>query len=638
MLPAMRRLALSLSIALALAAPGGARAQINLTSAGGFLFDIEDAGGWAPGSLSNGSVDAYDTCYRLNVGGAEYTPTGAATMSLAGRQVDFPEQTIAGLAVTRHVYVPATGGDYARYLEVLENFGPSAITTRVDIQGNLGSDGETIVNATSSGDTAVSIADGWFATDDTLDGGSDPSLAHVFAGASPPVSPSTAALTFDDLSYGWTVTVPPGERVVVLHFAVQTRDRAAALAEARRLAEVPDDAIVGADDYVDDVVTFGIAVPGAPRPRFTSPFEIEEGSEVAIEVAVEDPEGDPVTFSWDLDDDGTFGEMPGVTSVRVSGRDGPDAVRVGVEARDDGGHTVQRYRTVRVVNVAPRITSAPPVFTSVGVDLRYQLEIDDPAGDADPPTYALVRGPDRMSVTDTGIVSWVPTEAEVTVAGETHAIEVSVDDGDEGVATQRWELAVSPNRAPSPPIPAYPIDTVAILDPLPRLVTQNSEDIDLDPLSYTFQLDTASTFDSPELLEWTVPEMPGFTSVQLEAPLPLDRLYHWRVQANDGTAKSEWRATAFWVIYDPLLPPRDAGVDAGEPLDAGVPAIDAGPPMGGGGCATAPRPRGGLPALLLLLVRRPRRSAPRRCSTARSPRSRIPSTTPARGSGTPARS
>lgn len=601
MLAAMRRLVPVLAL-LAVAAPSSAVAQINLTSAGGFLFDIEDAFGFAPGSLSNGTTDAYDSCYRLNVGGVEYSSFGTRTMTLGGRQVEFPAEPMAGLMVRRLVYVPAAGGDYARYLEVLENTGASAVTTTVEVFGNLGSDGGTVITGSSSGDSLVSIADGWFATDDGIDAGGDPSLAHVFAGGSPAIEPSAVSLSTDNLSYSWSVTVPPGSRVVILHFAVQTRDRAASLAEARRLAEVPDDALMGIDDYVDDVANFGIAVPGAPRVRFTSDFEADEGDEIVVDVAIEDPEGDAFTFSWDLDDDGTFGEMPGATSVSIAAgtTDGPDAVRVGVEARDTGGNVASRYRTVRVVNVPPRITSAPPLIVSVGVDLRYQLTIDDPAGEADPPRYGLVRGPMRMSVSDAGLVSWVPTESDVTHPGDTpHVVEVSVDDGDEGMTTQRWELMVSPNHAPSPPIPAYPIDRIAILDPMPRLAVQNAEDQDLDPLTYTFQLDAAESFDSPDLLEWTVPEMPGFTSVDVEAPLPLDRLYHWRVKANDGTTDSEWRQTSFWVIYDPLLPPRDAGVDAGDAPDAGPPGVDAGMSGGGGGCAAAPSRR---PAPLLLAV------------------------------------
>ena len=591
MLGAMNRfLARTALSGLLLATPAIAAARVDLMSTGGFLFDIAEATDFgSPGSMSNGTRDAYDTCYRLRVGGTEYDPTGPTAMSLAGRQLEFPMQAIAGLSVRRLVYVPLSGGNYARYIEVLENTGSTPVTTMVEVYGNLGSDSSTVITGTSSGDTIATSADLWFTSDDG-DGGGDPPLAHVFSGDSPSVAPTSASLERDNLSVIWEVTVPAGSRVALLHFAVQEVDRATSMSEARRLIELPDDVIMGADDYLDDVVNFSASVPGAPRIRFTSPFSADEGAEIVIDVMVEDPEGDTFTYSWDLDDDGTFGEMAGAASFTVAAgmTDGPAAFRVGVEAMDDGGNTSQRYRTIRVQNVDPMITSTPPLNTSVGVDLNYQLEVSDPAGMLDPPTYSLLQGPSRMAVTAAGVVQWTPTESDVTLPGETVAIEVQVDDGDEGLGSQRWELSVSPNHRPTPPVPTFPIDRVAILDTMPRFVVQNSEDEDLDPLTYTFQLDSVDTFDSPDMQELTVDEMPGFTSVRFPGPFELDTLFYWRVKASDGMVDSEWRATSFWVVRDPLL--VDAGVDSGvvPTADGGLSGSDAGTGGEGGGCAVSP--------------------------------------------------
>ncbi|MCZ7678373.1 MAG: hypothetical protein M5U28_06205 [Sandaracinaceae bacterium] len=315
--------------------------------------------------------------------------------------------SIAGLSVRRLAYVPASGGDWARYLEVLENTGSSAVSTTVSITGNLGSDSLTVLHASSSGDAFASTADLWFASDDSSDGSGDPSLAHVFSGSSSSITPSAVSLVTDNLTYTWNVTVPAGGRVVLMHFAVQTSNRAASVAEAMRLVEAPDDAVLGIDDYLDDIANFGVATPGAPRVRFTGPFSADEGSEVVLEVAVEDLEGDSYSFSWDLDDDGTFGEAPDATSYTIAAgtTDGPGAVRVGVRAVDAGGNASERYRTIQIVNVAPAVTSDPPLSTSVGVDFRYPLVVDDPAGELDALTFAIVRGPSRMTVSPEGSCS-----------------------------------------------------------------------------------------------------------------------------------------------------------------------------------------------------------------------------------------
>ncbi|MFO0714032.1 MAG: MYXO-CTERM sorting domain-containing protein [Sandaracinus sp.] len=250
----VRRAASLSALAASLALPAMALAT-DLTSSGGFLFDIQDEFGG--GELSNGSIDAYDGCYYLDVGGLRYTSPGAGTVTTGGRQVEMGVQRLSGLDVRRLVYVPTTG-DWGRYLEVLDNPGATDLTTTVTISGNLGSDGSTVLMATSSGDGTVDPTERWFATDD-IDGSSDPSLAHLVQGGADSGAPISArALTQSSDSISWTfdVTVPAGGRAVIVTFAIQTMTQALAQAEAARLVDLPDDAWVGMDDYETDVVNF----------------------------------------------------------------------------------------------------------------------------------------------------------------------------------------------------------------------------------------------------------------------------------------------------------------------------------------------------------------------------------------------
>ncbi|MCZ7678374.1 MAG: MYXO-CTERM sorting domain-containing protein [Sandaracinaceae bacterium] len=182
------------------------------------------------------------------------------------------------------------------------------------------------------------------------------------------------------------------------------------------------------------------------------------------------------------------------------------------------------------------------------------------------------------------------TESDVTLPGETIAVEVSVDDGDEGTTSQSWEMTVSPNRRPTPPVPAYPTDMVAILDPTPRLAAGNSQDLDLDELTYHFQLDTTPTFDSADLREsGPLAETPGFTAWEITDPLPVQRAYYWRVWSNDGSIDSELREGAFYVVRDPSQPLPDAGrPDGGAPGEDGggiIPGLDAGIAPTSSGCS-----------------------------------------------------
>jgi len=590
-----------------LSLPAIAHALLSLTSGGGFLFDVYETYG---GYLSNGTTDAYDGAYYLEVNGTTLSTT-TGTTSTDGRTVTIAATTLGAVSVQRFIYVPASGGDYARFLDVVSNPGSTAAAARIVVRGNLGSDSSTVLYATSSGDAALTTGDTWFGTDDT-DGTLDPSLAHVFQGTSPRVGATAATLTSDNFSWEFSTSIPPGARVAVLTFAIQKNNRADAEAEARRLVELPDDAIVGLDDYLDEIINFSIAAPGAPRVRFMGPYDADEGDEVPVTITVEDPEGDTATWSWDTDDDGVFGEMAGATSYTVPAgtTDGDGTVRVGVSATD-GTNTTERYRTIQVRNVEPLITSSPPsTTTSVGASYRYPIEVEDPGGALDPLVFSVTRGPTGAVVADTGMLTWTPNERDVTLSGETITIEIQVSDGDGGTATQSWEMSVSPNRAPTQPVPIFPISGIGLLDPGPRLVAGNATDPDHDALTYFFQVDTVPTFDSADLQEsGAVTETPGYSFWYVPSPLRPGR-YHWRVWVSDAAVETEPRAESFFVVPDPDAPP-DAGPPEADGGTVGDP--DAGPPgrRDSGGCAVggADDPAWAWALVLVVLAARWRRRA-----------------------------
>jgi MYXO-CTERM domain-containing protein len=350
--------------------------------------------------------------------------------------------------------------------------------------------------------------------------------------------------------------------------------------------------------------------PGSPDIAFDVPASAAEGYEIVLEALIQDLEGDSFTFSWDLDDDGAFGQNAGAVTYTVPAglTDGPAALRFGIEAVDASGHTSVRYGTLTIDNVEPMITSEPPEIASIESDLAYRIEVRDPAGARDPLIYTLLTGPPGMSVTPSGIVQWVPAPADITEPDETVEAAVRVDDGDGGSAEQRWDMIVSPNHRPTPPVPIYPIDMIATLDPTPRLAVQNSEDRDLDPLTYSFELDTVDSFDSPALrTSGPIAEMAGYTAWQLTEPLDANRIYYWRVVSHDGTVDSEDRSAVFYVVRDPSEMP-DAGVDGGS---GGAP--DAGIGGEGAGCGCRAGRSGsemglGLLFLLGFVLRRRRRA------------------------------
>ncbi|MEW5801617.1 MAG: Ig-like domain-containing protein [bacterium] len=197
----------------------------------GYPYDIEDGG-----YLINGYSDAYDGYYYLYVNDTGYTGT-RSTVEDDGREAVCDPQSIAGLDVSRKVFVPETE-NWARYLEILSNPTESEICVTVRIGGNLGSDSSTLIILTSDGDSTFENTDTWLVTDDSSDGGGDPSLAHIFEGTDALESVDTvfAANNNDRPYYQWDqVCIPPGQTRIFMHFAVQQTDRSRAVDEANSI-------------------------------------------------------------------------------------------------------------------------------------------------------------------------------------------------------------------------------------------------------------------------------------------------------------------------------------------------------------------------------------------------------------------
>ncbi|MEC7523329.1 MAG: hypothetical protein VYE22_25845 [Myxococcota bacterium] len=596
------------AIAALLLVPSIAFGLVRLSTDGGFDFDVSETAG---GQLLNGTANAYDQMYYLDVDGTRYNSSGmASTMSLMGRQVDMPTQTLSGLEVSRKIYVPEMGGDYVRFLDSLTNPGATDVTVTVSIEGNLGSNSTTNVYATESGDRTLDATDSWFGTDDATDGAGTPSLAHVTMGAGGSAvrlasAPALTGATGDELGWSFDITVPAGETVSLLTFGVQADTQAAAIAEARRLASLPADAVVGLDAHLCDIVNFRASV------RFDAPSEVAEGTDVPLTVNVAGCETATPTFSWDTDDDGTFGELADMASYTLPGAmlDGPDTVRVGVQVID-GSLTTEAFAVIEVNNVAPEITSAPRTVAAIRSEYRYEIEVDDPGGANDPLSYTLTDRPTGMTAVGNVLV-WTPDAA---TRGDSFRVVVRVEDDDGGEDVQMFEVTVAENNVPPAPVPVSPIEreNVALDEPV-TLTVENAVDLDGDLLDYFFRISRQSDFTGDSVIgSGGIAEGEGGTT-SWTTPEPLEPgLWYWEVWVDDTIAEGPHRFAQFVVGEGTVMTP-DGGVM--PPSDAGsIPTPDSGTGGGGGGgCSVGATDQGSPLGLLVaalglvaLVVRRRR--------------------------------
>jgi hypothetical protein len=225
---------LLLLVTLLLSAPliaFGARMRLfEARTANGFIFDV-----MAESSLgmSNGFRDAYDGCYMLRVNGAEVRAPGV-TILYGGRGVQMPRQDVGGITVSRQVYIPSEG-DWARYYDLVINSSKKVQTVQVEIYGNLGSDSSTKIVGTSDQDSLIENSDTWFSTDDSSDGGGDPTLAHVFRRARGKLRPQSVSLNRDSISIHYQLKLAPRARAALVFFAVQAKNGTDAMRTAQEL-------------------------------------------------------------------------------------------------------------------------------------------------------------------------------------------------------------------------------------------------------------------------------------------------------------------------------------------------------------------------------------------------------------------
>ena len=192
-----------------------------------------------------------------------------------------------------------------------------------------------------------------------------------------------------------------------------------------------------------------------------------------------------------------------------------------------------------------RLTPILSATAAIDLDedpLTYTFEVYADAGPGTPVASAanVREGAD-------GVVSWtvnVPLSDNARYFWRT----LAVDSHGASTATPTFSFFVNTaNDAPLPPVIIAPVPGSEVSSQTVELIVDNAVDVDGDELAYTFELDTAITFDSPakrfigslpggaEQTRWTVSALSDNTR------------YTWRVRAGDGTAESPWVTGNFLV-------------------------------------------------------------------------------------------
>lgn len=169
-------------------------AATDVISDNGQPWDVQDTTDSDDGGIDDGGQDAFDDWGMISIrtldgGGAQLT--GELEINGLGLTYDGGRRfatttpvTVDNVQVSRALYTP-TGTNYMRYIDTFTNTGTSVRQIQVAWGGDLGSDSNTTLTATGSGDLNITTADAWALTIenssfDPAGPATDPPVGYVF--------------------------------------------------------------------------------------------------------------------------------------------------------------------------------------------------------------------------------------------------------------------------------------------------------------------------------------------------------------------------------------------------------------------------------------------------------------------------
>jgi len=312
-----------------------------------------------------------------------------------------------------------------------------------------------------------------------------------------------------------------------------------------------------------------------PTVTLPAPQTVNEGAFVTFTPTLADPDGDALTVSWDLDDDGQCDDATSPTAS-ITAADGPATLRVTVCVHD-GSVEVRAATTVTVLNVAPTFGTITVGAFAAGVAGTVEVVVNDPAGDLDAPDLSWDWGDGTPILTGRARIA-----THTYAAPGPYTLQITSNDRDGGITVTTAPITVD---NPAPVITALIIPPT-VAEGQPATFRVQATDNDPTGLRYTWALNASppvatgadptwtTTFpdDGVATLTVTVTDAGGLRAVQtatvtvLNLPPTITSLTA-PAEVAEGTSVT-LIAAATDVLADPLtFLWRLAGVDAPGGVD-----------------------------------------------------------------------
>ena len=171
-----------------------------------------------------------------------------------------------------------------------------------------------------------------------------------------------------------------------------------------------------------------------PAAEAGGPYTVDEGSSIPVDGSgSSDPDGNPITYAWDLDNNGLYNDSTQVNPSFSQPDNG--TYTVGIEV-SDGALTGTDMATVTVVNVAPSVNAGPDQTVNEGDPVSFSGSFTD-RGINDTHTSHWDFG-------DGGTVDGTLTPTHVYTVAGTYTATLMVTDNDGGAGSGSLVVTVSP--------------------------------------------------------------------------------------------------------------------------------------------------------------------------------------------------
>ncbi len=146
-----------------------------------------------------------------------------------------------------------------------------------------------------------------------------------------------------------------------------------------------------------------------PAVNAGGPYSAIEGGSVSVSASGSDPDGDTLTYAWDLDNNGTFETAGQTVNFSAATIDGPLVDTIRVRATDTGNLSAIAETTVEIQNAAPTVTILEPpsgLVQAVNTEVIFGGHFHDPGiTDTHAGSWAFTRAADPSEVANATIVN-----------------------------------------------------------------------------------------------------------------------------------------------------------------------------------------------------------------------------------------